>query len=230
MTVSVVLVHSPLVGRDSWEPVAASLSRRGETVALADLTRVLGRGPPYWPHLVEAIVAVVTGPAVLVGHSRAGPLLPAAARATSRVRGCVFVDSRLPQPGTSWFATAPAELAGHLRKGRDGWVPRWSDWWGPDELARLLPDPLVRARFVRGCPRLPRALFDEVQPEVPGWQDAPCAYLRLSEEYREPCEEARRRGWPVIELASHHLGLITDPETVTDAILDLSGQLRTRGS
>jgi hypothetical protein len=230
VTTSLVLVHSPLVGRDSWEAVAASLSRRGERVALADLTNALGSGSPYWPHEVEAIAAAITCPAILVGHSRAGPLLPVAARATRRVEGCVFVDARLPEPGASWFATAPSDLAEPLRRmGRDGWLPPWSDWWGPDELARLLPDAAVRARFVRGCPRLPLALFEEVLPEVPRWPDAPCAYLRLSEEYREPCDEARRLGWPVIELDSHHLGLITDPETVTDAILELVGQLLPRG-
>jgi len=52
---------------------------------------------------------------------------------------------------------------------------------------------------------------------------------RLSEEYREPCDEARRLGWPVIKLASHHLGLLTDPETVTDAILELVGHLLPKG-
>jgi hypothetical protein len=230
MAASLVLVHSPLVGRDSWEAVAASLGRRGERVALADLTNALAGGPPYWPLEVEAIAAATSGPAILVGHSRAGPLLPAAARATRRVEGCVFVDARLPQPGASWFATAPPELAERLRSTcREGWLPPWSDWWGSDELARLLPDPAVRARFVAGCPRLPLALFEEVLPEVPGWSDAPCAYLRLSQEYREPCDEARHLGWPVIELASHHLGLLTDPEPVTDAILALVGQLLTRG-
>ncbi len=219
-------MHSPLVGRDSCEAVAASLSRYGERVVLADLSNALVGGPPYWPREAEAIAAAATALAILVGHSRAGPLLPVGARATRGVEGYVFVDARLPQPGASWFATAPSELADRLRRmDREGWLPPWSDWWGPDELARLLPDPELRARFVAGCPRLPLALFQEVLPEVPGWPDAPCAYLRLSEEYREPCDEARRLGWPVIELASHHLGLLTDPETVADAILELVGQL-----
>jgi hypothetical protein len=33
----------------------------------------------------------------------------------------------------------------------------------------------------------------------------------------------------VVALASHHLGLITDPETVTDAILELVSELLPRG-
>ena len=223
---SLVLVHSPLVGSDSWEPVAASLTRRGEKVTMADLTEALVGGPPYWPREVEAIAATTTGPAILVAHSRAGPLLPAAARAARGVEACIYVDARLPHPGSSWFATAPSVLADQLRSmARDGCLPRWPDWWGQDQLARLLPDPEVRARFVAGCPRLPVALFEEVLPEVPGWPDRPCGYLRLSEEYRGPCDEARSLGWPVIELAGHHLGLLTDPEAVACAVLELVGRL-----
>ncbi len=226
MASTLVLVHSPLVGPDTWEAVAARLSRHGGRVALADLSKALVDGPPYWAHELEAIAAATSGPAILVGHSRAGPLLPAAARAMRGVEGCVFVDARLPEPGTSWFATAPPELAERLRRmSRDGWLPPWSEWWDPDELARSLPDPVGRARFVAGCPRLPVGLFEEASPELPGGPAAACAYLRLSEEYREPCDEARRLGWPVIELASHHLGLLTDPEAVSDAILELVGRL-----
>jgi hypothetical protein len=230
MTTALVLVHSPLVGPDSLEALAESLSRRGERVSVVDLTNALKTGPPYWGHEVEAIIAAITDPCILVGHSRAGPLLPLAARAARSVEGCLFVDARLPHPGASWSATTASEFAEQLRRmGRDGWLAPWPDWWGPDELARLLPDPMVRARFVRNCPRLPLALFEEVLPEMPGWPDVRCAYLRLSEEYWEPCDEARRLGWPVIELASHHLGLITDPETVTEAILELVGQLQRDG-
>jgi hypothetical protein len=230
VTSSLVLVDSPLVGRDSWEAVASSLRRRGERVSLPNLTDAIQGGPPYWPREVEAIIAAIRGPGILVGHSRAGPLLPLAARAAPAVEGCVFVDARLPHPGANWIATASPEVATQLRSiSRDGWLPPWSDWWGPDEMARLLPDPMVRARFVRGCPRLPLALLEEVLPELPGWPDRPCAYLRLSEAYREPCAEARRLGWPVMELASHHLGIITDPEAVTDAILELVGQLSPMG-
>lgn len=226
VTTSIVLVHSPLVGRESWEAVAASMSRRGERVALADLTSAFGSGPPYWPREVEAIVAAIASPAILVGHSRAGPLLPFAAGATRRVVGCVFVDARLPHPGASWLATAGAQQSEQLRRmARDGWLPPWSDWWGPDELARLLPEPVIRARFVHGCPLLPLALLEEILPGESECRDVPCSYLRLSEEYREPYDEARRLGWPVIALPSHHLGLITDPETVTDAILELVGHL-----
>jgi hypothetical protein len=59
-------------------------------------------------------------------------------------------------------------------------------------------------------------------------QDGPEAggYLRLSEAYQEPAEEAKALGWPVTELVSHHLAMVTDPELVAGPLLDLVRQLQ----
>jgi pimeloyl-ACP methyl ester carboxylesterase len=79
-------------------------------VSLSDLTGTLAAGPPYIPRQAEAIARATAGrPAVLIGHSGAGPLLPlAGARAGIRVQGYVFVDARLPAPGQSWMDAVPA--------------------------------------------------------------------------------------------------------------------------
>jgi hypothetical protein len=232
MAPAIVLIHSPLVGAGSWEPVAAVLGDCGYEVRIPDLTASLQQGLPYHHHQVEAIVASTlggprpgradTGPVVLAGHSGAGALLPAAGAALGRIAGYVFVDAGLPAPGQSWLQTMPTELADELRgMATDGWLPPWSQWWGPEALAEHLPDPKVRADFMAGCPPLPVAMFEEVQPTVEGWPDAPCAYLRLSEAYDEAAARARALGWPVLTLDSHHLGILTDAEAVTTALLDL---------
>jgi hypothetical protein len=143
------------------------------------------------------------------------------------VKGYVFVDAGLPFPERSWVDTAPPELADQLRAMvKDGWLPPWSDWWGTDGLAELLPDPGMRERCAAGCPQLPMAMFEEAQPSAPGWPDAPCGYLRLSEAYQEPAEQAKALGWSVIELASHHLAVLTDPEHVVGPLLDLVRRLQ----
>ena len=131
MANSLVLVHSPLVGPESWEPVGAVLAERGQNVQVADLTHALGFGPPYLPRMVEAIAALDSGPAFLVGHSRAGPLLPALGRAVGSVQGYIFVDTRLPHPGRSWMQAASPETLERLRAMEDdGWVAPWPAWWG----------------------------------------------------------------------------------------------------
>ena len=52
----------------------------------------------------------------LVGHSRAGALLPAiAARLGPAVRKIVYVDARLPHPGRTWLSTLSPEQADRMR-------------------------------------------------------------------------------------------------------------------
>jgi hypothetical protein len=138
----------------------------------------------------------------------------------------VFVDAALPHPGQNWFESVPAELGQQLRnREQDGWLPPWPEWWPPEELLTLLPDLGLRTSFVADCRRLPMALFEETKPIVPAWPDAPCGYLRLSSAYDVEAAEARKLGWPVIELQSHHLGMLTDPEPISEALLALVRQL-----
>jgi len=42
-----LLVHSPLVGRATWDLVAAGLAGRGYPVSVPDLTGTVTEGPPY---------------------------------------------------------------------------------------------------------------------------------------------------------------------------------------
>jgi hypothetical protein len=229
MAVKVVLVHSPLVGCASWEPVAADLAGRGYDVGVPDLTGTVAAGPPYCLPQAEVIARSAEGrPAILVGHSGAGPLLAAAGAISGQARGYVFVDAGLPIPGQSWMDSVPAGLAGQVRDMADagGWLPPWSQWWGDEVLAELLPDPRLRLAFAAGCPRLPLAMFGETHPAAPLWPDAPGAYLQLSAAYADEAAKARKLGWPVAEHPGHHLALLTEPDQVAAAIHELLGRLR----
>lgn len=192
---ALTLVHSPLVSSTTWGALAAALGDRGREVHVPDLTSSVFDGPPYLSKQVAEVVDVVAGrPTILVGHSAAGPLLAAAGESLQHVKGYIFVDAGFPFPGLSWFDSVPAELADQLRSMATGaWLPPWPQWWEFVALAELLPDPDVRERFVAACPPLPVAMFEEVQPPVPDWPDAPCGYLRLSEAYRGPAQRARAR-------------------------------------
>jgi hypothetical protein len=228
MAPRLLLVHSPLVGRESWELPAADLVRHGREVAVPDLTGTVAAGPPYCAAQAGVIAREAAGqPVILIGHSGAGPLLAAAGELLDDVRGYVFVDAGLPTPGRAWMETVPPELAAQLRGMADaeGWLPPWSRWWGDEALAELLPDLDTRRRFAAGCPRLPLAMFEEVHPPAPRWPAAPGAYLRLSEAYEDEAARARELGWPVAELISHHLALLTDPGPVAASLRELIGRL-----
>ena len=104
VTTSLVLVHSPLVGRDSWEAVAASLSRRGERVSLVDLTNALGGGPPLLASRGRRDYRRDHGPSHPRRPQSCRPPSSACRTATRGVEGCVYIDARLPHPGASWIA------------------------------------------------------------------------------------------------------------------------------
>jgi hypothetical protein len=226
--VRLVLAHSPLIGAASWDAVAVDLAGRGYEVSLPDLTGTLAAGPPYVPRQAEAIARGASGrPAVLIGHSAAGPLLALAGALTGELRGYVFVDARLPIPGQSWMDTAPPGVVAQRRAMADaeGWLPPWSQWWGDEALAGLLPDPRRRREFTASCPRLPLAMFAEVHPQAPGWPAAPAAYLQLSDAYEDPAARAKELGWPVTRRLSHHLALLTEPAVVAEALCALLDQI-----
>ncbi len=228
MAIPWVLIHSPLVAPATWDVLSATLADGGIDCRVPDLRPTLLEGPPYWQRQVEAIAssAAAGGPAVLIGHSGAGPLLPAAGQAAGTVAGYVFMDAGLPTPGQSWTQSAPREHVEQLKSMRvDGWLPPWSQWWGQEGLASLLPDPKTRDAFAGECLPLPWAMFEEPHPTVPSWPDAPCGYLRLSTAYQDAADRARAWGWPTIEVDADHLAMVTGPETVRTALLELVRRL-----
>ena len=229
MQARLLLVHSPLVGCGTWAPVAAQLAADGYAVSVPDLAGTVAAGPPYLLRQAQVIADSAAGqPAILIGHSRGGPLLATAGTMLGQaVRGYVFVDARLPEPGLSWIQTVPPDFAAWLRDMADpqGWLPPWSHWWGEEELAALLPGPQVRQQFAAGCPRLPMALLEEVSPPVPGWPNAPGGYLQLSEVYDDDAAQAAELGWRVRQHPSHHLALLTDPGQVARELRELVGGL-----
>jgi hypothetical protein len=223
-----LLVHSPLLGPASWSGVATELAGAGHDVAVPDLRPAL-RGAGHYAERQAELAAdgVESGPVILAGHSGAGPLLPAVVTALAArgvaVERCVFVDAGLPHPGRTRRETLPAELAANLESlTQDGWLPPWPQWWPPDALAELLPEPALRATLADDCPRLPAGLFDE---PLPGERHLPApAYVQLSAAYAEPAVEAQASGWPIERLSADHLATLTRPGEVARTMRDAAAR------
>jgi hypothetical protein len=218
-----VLLHSPLVGPLTWQPAATSLHAAGYHVAVPSLTGVVDTGPPSYRKLAGRVAETIrqanpSGAVVLIGHSGAGALLPAAAEATdSPLAAVVFVDAILPHPGVSWFETAPPVLREQLGglAHDDGRLPAWDRWFPPEVMTELLPEENLRRRFIAELPRVPLAYLEERAPVVSGWPPARCGYLRLSGAYDEVADEAERRGWLVVREAADHLAMLTRPAAIS---------------
>ena len=224
MSKTFVLVHSPLVGPDTWAPVAAVLRRMGHAALVPELPAAVEPGRPFWAQHAEAVARQVEAGVpeaadealVLVGHSGAGALLPAIRQALGRpVSGYVFVDAGLPAGGQSRlesFGEGAEEFHAHLAAG--GRFPDWTD----EQLKPIVPDDAARARLVAGLRPQPLAFWEERLPVVAGWPEAACSYLLFSAVYEAAASQARALGWPVLEMPGGHFHMLVAPEAVGETV------------
>jgi pimeloyl-ACP methyl ester carboxylesterase len=231
--ITAVLVHSPFLGPASLRPLADALAAHGHPAVLLDLRPSVVSAPVHQV-LVGAFADAMSeedlvGPVVLIGHSGAGPLLPAFADALEdTVTGLVFVDAGLPTPGRSWRDTVPAELYTRLKtSSREGQLPRWQRWFAPDPLVELVADEDLRAEIADEAPEVPVAFLKETRPDVE-WS-GPAGYVALSGAYADDVAAAEADGWPVRRLDSHHLAPATDPDPVAVAVLEVLAELLREG-
>lgn len=230
--ITAVLVHSPFLGPASLRPLADALAAHGHPAVLLDLRPSVVSAPVHQV-LVGAFTDAMSeedlaGPLVLIGHSGAGPLLPAFADALEdTVTGLVFVDAGLPTPGRSWRETVPGELYAQLKSAsREGRLPRWQRWFEPDPLG-LVADEELRAEIADEAPEVPVAFLKEPRPDVE-WS-GPAGYVELSAVYSADADAADARGWPVRRLDSHHLAPATGPDPVAVAVLEVLAELLRAG-
>ncbi|MEU8264110.1 alpha/beta fold hydrolase [Micromonospora sp. NPDC048999] len=220
---TMVLVHSPLLTSATWDALRPHLEAAGWRVAVPDL-RPLVEAPSFHAAVCAAAAASVApgAPIVVVGHSRAGPYLPGIANAIGTDRlDVVFLDARLPHPGTSWIGSLPPERAAWLREiAVSGRLPTWDTWFPTSSLGDLLPDPGQRRQVLHGLPELPWKIVSEVLP-TPGspWHSARRIYLQLSAAYQSTAEQAEECGYRVRRVDADHLAMVTQPTMVTDLLL-----------
>jgi hypothetical protein len=223
VSTTLLFVHSPVMGPSTWIYTAGMLRENGFGCAVPDLTDLATMGRPYYPKYAMAAAAAVDGssdPVIVLGHSAAGALLPAIAEAVGdRMCGAVFVDAMLPQPGRSWFDTAPPALEAQLRGLADhGLLPPWHEWFPPGSLEALVPDPARRRRLIAEIPQLPIAYFDEPAPPARFAKSVACAFLRLGPPFDGAADKAERLGWWVARRDWDHLRMLTAPDAVADLI------------
>jgi hypothetical protein len=161
---------------------------------------------------------------VLVGHSGAGPLLPViASRMAVPLVRVIFVDAGVP-PATGEASLIPDQMLDSLRMlARDGLLPRWSEWFGPEAMEAMIPDRNRRAAVLAEIPQLPVTYFEGRVRMPGGWSSVDGAYILLSDPYLSDAAEAASRGWPVTELRGGHLDIVTRPAEVAEAVLEVLG-------
>lgn len=221
-----VLVHSPSVGPATWRPVAEALAERGYIGHVPDLTRTCTGEPPFWPRIVDAVLAALADvpkqqPIVLVAHSNAGLFVPVIRRAIRRpVAAIALVDAALPAQGGETPVASDDQLD-VLRSlaDADGVLPRWTAWWDDADVAAMFPDPITRKAVSDEQPRLPLSYYKQRIPAPRGWDDGPVLYVEFSSPYATIAAEAHRRGYAVQRLPGEHLHQIVAPAAVAALLL-----------
>ena len=217
-----VLLGSPFLGPEVWEPTATVLRARGHRAEV-----VTSRSGDDAESILDELAAalplrlVAGDDLVLVPHSNAG-LYVAALVARSPVTALVFVDALLPgePPATP---VASAELVEQLRRLADasGRLPVWTRWWPEEDLAGIFADAGQRASVESGQRRLPLAYLESAVPSPAGWERLPAAYLGFGEAYAAEQARARAAGWPVSRLPGRHLHPVVEPAVVANAVIAL---------
>jgi len=224
----IVLIPSPLLGPYSWSLVGEELSARGwEVLVSVDLRDPLG-GEPGWRQTTGGAAASLRAvpsdrSVALIGHSNAGPLLPAVGSSLPQpIVAYLFVDARLPHGGMSRLDAIEAEDPdGAAQRRADLAAGRRYPAWTDEELRELIPDAERRRALLAELRPRGAGYWTELLPTISGWPDAPCGYLQFSAPYRSAADRARRVGWPTHHLPAGHFHQLVDPSAGVAALAGL---------
>ncbi|HLF28818.1 MAG TPA: alpha/beta fold hydrolase [Anaerolineae bacterium] len=223
-----VLIHSPLVGPLTWALVSDELQRRGIETRAPQLFDNEAAGIPYWKQHADSVARALTPipidrSLILIGHSGAGPLLPAIRQALNHpIAGYIFADAGIPVDGASrldLMASEDPEWAGQFRQTLEA-GERFPNWRN-DDLAEVIPEAALRQGVVNELRPRGLVFFEERIPVFDGWPDAPCGYLLFSPVYAAPAARARREGWAYREMQAGHFHMLVEPAAVANALVDL---------
>ena len=226
---TIVLIHGAWADASSWTKVITRLQNDGYTVvAPANPLRSVAGDAAF----VRAFLQTLSGPVVLVGHSYGGFVITNAATGLPNIKALVYVNAFAPDQGETAFALAGADsaLAADPTTVFD-FVPATLPPTGSTEL--YLKKSTVFNSFAPELSRQEKTIVWATQRSgpisalnepsgAPAWRTIPSWYLIGTNDKIIPAGSqramAQRAGSVVTEYDAGHLGLITDPKTVTRGI------------
>jgi pimeloyl-ACP methyl ester carboxylesterase len=231
---TIVLVHGAFADASGWAGVEHRLQHRGYTViAPANPLRGVASDAAY----VASVLASITGPIVLVGHSYGGEVITNAATGNPNVKALVYIAAFAPDdgetsgtlankyPGTGLtqanlvFRAYPLGGGG---TGTDGYI-------NPAVFKSVFcADVPNNTAMEMAASQRPAELATLSQPSgVPAWRTIPSWYLVANQDRAIPPAVERfmahRMGAHTEEINSSHVAMISHPRAVTELILDAAG-------
>jgi pimeloyl-ACP methyl ester carboxylesterase len=228
-----VLVPGAWLGGWCWRDVASSLRAAGHDAIAVTLTGLGERAHLLTPDTglqthVSDLIAVLRfrdlHGVTLVSHSYGGMVITAAVeQEAERVKRLVYLDASVPQDGESNADVLGTEMARRIRESArhagDGWrvpPPSIADWHLPASLSawvehRLTPHPL-------------RSIEEPVHLQSRAAAAIERVFLRSSTQsllYGRLMERSRRSGWHCQNLGGGHYPMLSAPDVVASALLEL---------
>ena len=225
---NVVLVHGLFADGSCWTEVIPRLQAAGLNV-----TSVQNPLTTFDEAVASAqrVLARQEGPTVLVGHSFSGMIVTEAG-ADPKVTALVYIAARAPDAGEDYAALAksyptPPASAGIVFDGDEG---RLSEAAFLRDFAGDLPPERAKVLFAVQQP-FRKALLTARTTQA-AWHSKPSFYAVSAEDRTiNPDLQrfmANRMKARTIELAASHLALISQPQAISDLILEAAGQPQRR--
>jgi len=223
---TIVLVHGGWADASSWNAVTQRLQDDGYTViAPANPLRGVQTDSAY----LSSVLATITGPIVLVGHSYGGVLITNAATGNPNVKALVYVAAFAPDLGE----TVGQLLA--MNPGSQAAPPNLTFRPYPNGVDVYITPSAFHGVFCADVPARTATVMAANQRPIdaaalgqpsgePAWKTIPSWYLVASNDHAiPPATErfmAKRAGATTVEIASSHVAMISHPAAVTDLILE----------
>ena len=90
-------------------------------------------------------------------------------------------------------------------------------------LEAMIDDDARRQRIESELPRIPVSFYELPLAMPSNWCTSRCAYVLVSDAYREDARRGAERGWPVIEQPGLHLDIVNDGDAFAQLIVNLVG-------
>jgi pimeloyl-ACP methyl ester carboxylesterase len=229
-TATVVLVHGAFADASSWSGVITRLQAKGVRVtAPANPLRGIAADSAY----IGSVFEQIDGPVVAVGHSYAGAVITNAAAQAKNVVGLVFVAAFAPDEGEKLGDAAASskdavlgsvQIPRHYPSGNGGQAVEFTiDPAGfHDALAADLPADVTAVMAATQRPVSELAFSEPSGP--PAWRDRPSWAVVATGDRAAGTDVTRsmaeRAGATITEVDGSHVILISQPQAVTDVILE----------
>jgi pimeloyl-ACP methyl ester carboxylesterase len=218
---NIVLVHGAWADGSSWAPVIERLQAQGYNVIapqfpLTSLEANVAR--------LHQVLARLTGPTLLAGHSYGGQIITAGATDQPNVVGLVYIAAFGLDEGESIGALLgqgePTPALAGLEFDAQGF-----GWMSQDAFVNHFAadvDPAVsNVMWAAQQPIFATALEDVMS--VPAWRNLPSWYMVATNDEAIPPDAerlfAQRMGATTVEVEASHVPMISQPDAVTELIV-----------